>query len=469
MGRAYFCPYEVYGMLDLKLALNKLLGRCDGLTVGLFGYGRTSKALLPLIKNLPDVRVVIRDEKESPEPLTDLPVHAHYLGSRAYDEIHEDVLILSPSVRRDDPRLVRAEMHGTRLTSECELFFLTECKTLGVTGSDGKSTTTALASSLLLSSGYSASAVGNIGIPYSLAENSDIYVAELSSFNLTYTVPKLLSAVITNITPNHLNWHKSYGEYKEAKLNILRHAERTVLSYDDPETRHILYERGSDFVTSVKTPYRELPRLSITHGIYTVEDGFICRNGVPLSDTSEYIRREEHTLANMLSAAALTDGLADRSLLHGVFSNFRGLPHRCEYVGRARGIDFYNSSIDTSPARTARTLASFSRPVLLLLGGRGKGLSYEPLIRPIAKYAKRVAIYGEEAAPLLEFLSSAPELSSIEISVHERFDCAFEALIKDRTDGCVLLSPAATAYGEFSDFEERGRRFSELVAKLKTY
>ncbi len=455
-------------MLDIKQSLNMALGRCEGITVGLFGIGRTAEALLPLLQKLKDVRLILRDEREKPK----LPALSKgslvFAGERAYDCMVEDILILSPSVRRDKRELVKAEARGTVLSSECELFFSLEPAAIGITGSDGKSTTATLTAAVLRAAGYSAPAVGNIGVPYSAAPGADIHIAELSSFNLSYISPRLLAAAITNITPNHLNWHKSFDEYRQAKLGILEHTERTVLSADDPECLALLRARGADCATSVKLGYSELSKMGLAEHLFTYERGYICRDGRPLSNTSCYRRREEHTLSNMLTAAALTDGRASGEILHSVFSDFRGLPHRCEEIVAPSGISFFNSSIDTSPQRTARTLTSLDRPVKLLLGGRGKGLSYDALTAPISKYATRVAVYGDESVAISHFFASQASLSKIPLGVFRDFDSAFDYLTSELHPGdSVLLSPAATAYGEFRDFEERGEYFRKRALLIK--
>lgn len=453
-------------MIDIRNALYSLLGRRERYRVGLVGIGTTALALLDTLCDMPDVDVSVRDENSSAHLREG--VNARLItGATALTGIFEDVLILSPSVRRERQELREAERRGVILTSECELFF-SECpRTLGVTGSDGKSTTTALAAKLLRASGYSACFCGNIGVPYSLVPSSDIYVSELSSFNLSYLSPHLLGAVITNITPNHLNWHSSFSEYEGAKMNILKNAGRRVLSADDPISYGHIKNGFADAVFSIGRSYKEMKLSLPGMDFFTLEGGYIAKNGEPISNTGCYIRREKHNLSNMLASLALTDGLIKYEAADAVFSSFEGLSDRCEPIGRLGNTLFYNSSIDTSPLRCAATLTGLNKSVKLLLGGRGKGLSYEPLIEPLSKYARAVAVYGEIARDIENLFQSRRELRGIPLSVSRYFDGAFCALTEELHDGdTVLLSPAATAYGEFRSYKERAERYRTLVKEL---
>lgn len=452
-------------MIDFKNALFSLLNRRGEYKVGLFGIGMTTLSLLSVLSDMPEVTLTVRDES----PSAKLPAGASarlMTGASAFDCIDEDLLILSPSVRREREELRRAVERGTVLTSECEMFFGALPDAIGITGSDGKSTTATLTHSLLKNEAYSAELVGNIGIPYSSLPRADLYVAELSSFNLSYLSPKLRSAVITNIEPNHLNWHASFGEYVSAKKNILKNAKKRVLSADSHVTLEIIKETGADAVFSTRTPYSLLKKLPVTD-VFTCEGGAIYKNGELISDTANYIRREEHNIRNMLAAAALTDGLVTRETLCRTFRSFDGLADRCELVLNRGNVRFYNSSIDTSPARCAVTLCALGLRVRLLLGGRGKGLPLEPLIEPIKKYVSCAAVYGELTDEVRELFSDA-RFRGIPLYCEKDFDGAFFALTEGLSSGdCVLLSPAATAYGEFRSYRERAERFKALCYGLK--
>ena len=333
-----------------------------------------------------------------------------------------------------------------------------------VTGSDGKSTVTTLTSAILSASGIYAPAIGNIGTPYVCAQSADAYVTELSSFNLEYIKPKCFAAAITNITPNHLDFHGSFEDYRQAKLNILENTERAVLCYDDPECKRIISDVKPYAVFSTAATVSELIAKTRALHLYTLENGFLCADGQRIIGINELTRREDYNLKNMLCSIALAGELASIDAIQNTLTSFKGLRHRCEHILSYRGVDFYNSSIDTSPTRAASTLNSLNRRVRLILGGRGKGLDPTVMREPILKYASAIALYGEEGEKLCAWLSSDAELSQIPYAYFKGFDRAVDYATSNlNSTDTVLLSPACTAYGEFISFEERGERFRSLI------
>ena len=433
--------------------------------VGFLGLGKSNLSLIERIAAEDVTDIVLRDSNEKAGIRLDISGATYKIGKDALSDINEDILFLAPSVRRDTPELRDAEERGVILSSDCELFFkYNTVPTIGITGSDGKSTVTTLVSLFLGAEGLSAGAIGNIGVPYSSAPRCEYYAAELSSFNLQYLSPRLSRAAITNVTPNHLNWHKSFEEYIRAKKNILNNTERTVLSCDDKVCAQIIKEVGAYAVFSTKQSYADLKRSFTAEVYYTYFDGKIYRCGEPILSLPPEPRFAEYYLNNVLCALSLTDGIASHEAAENVIHTFHGLNHRCEEFLTVDGISFIDSSIDTTPNRTATTLLSLKRQVRLILGGRGKGLSYEPLLEPLIEYADRISVYGDARDEIAAFLDAYSSRIKAEIGIFSKFDdCAEYALHGIKSGETVILSPACTAYGEFRDYEERGKHFKQFI------
>lgn len=474
--------------------LKSFLG--DAKRVGFFGLGASNLSLISMLPR--HIRVTLRtDGNILPEQIPEgVSVEAIFEGEKALADLNEDILFLSPSVRRDRPELISAAEAGVVLSSDHELFFeYANAPVLAVSGSSGKSTTAYLTSALIngstarvignpereparnaavgkekdladkdASSLNRAVLCGNVGKPMleSISQSAAVYVTELSSFMLMSHKATVRRSAITNISPNHLDFHKSMKEYSESKLSLLRLSEEIIINADDELLSK--YAGRSRRVFGVYSARLSLPELLKKHKakIYmTLEDGYICRNGAKIIDTGRLIRREPHNIANMMCALLLCDGYSDCKLWESVLSQFRGLPHRCEKILEEDGVIYVNSSIDTTPERTATTLRAFSENVILLLGGRGKGLSYEPVFSAMRGRVKKVITFGEEGKGLAADLPSefCPRYL-------ESFDCAVREACEIATCGdTVLLSPAATSYDGFSSFEERGKRFEELVRR----
>ena len=431
-------------------------------SIGFLGFGISNTALYEkLSAERKDALFTVRVDRLTDEILSTLKGRdvRIYAEDKQFYHIDEDVLYVSPSIRRDIPALNDAVKRGVTLSSECELFFQSNKKDVyAVTGSDGKSTVCHLTNMLLPNSPM----LGNCGTPFSLAEKErDCYAAELSSFQLSYCLPVCKSAAITNITPNHLNWHRDYSEYRQTKLNIMENADNAVIPDDDEIYDSINHTRHTT-VFSVKSPLKELRERFKAEGYITIENGNISYNGKWLVSISEIVRREEHNIKNLMCAIGLTIDTCDSNTVRRVASTFTGIDHRCQSVGQIDGITYIDSSIDTTPKRCATTLLSLGKGVRLILGGRGKGLSYEPLRYVLPKYADTIGVYGEAGEEIHSFLKNIG-IDEEKISVCEKFDDAFRFVKSNGSADTLLLSPAATAYGEFADYKERADRFRKLI------
>lgn len=311
-----------------------------------------------------------------------------------------DIIFRSPSCRPDLPEIQKEVERGAILTSEIEMLLeLCPGKVIGVTGSDGKTTTTSLIYEMIKQKGYSCYLGGNIGTPlFDKIEEmkpDDIVVLELSSFQLMNMKVSPEIAVITNISPNHLDIHKSYDEYIEAKKNIFKYQSENglvVLNYDNDITRKIGEEMHSNLVYFSKQ--------KIDNG-YILDGNVIkrCENGTRrhIVNTEDIILRGVHNYENILAALAATQNLVDIDTQIKVITSFKGVEHRLELVRELDGVKWYNDSIGTSPTRTIAGLNSFDERIVLIAGGYDKHLEYEPLAKPIVDHVDTLILLGQTA------------------------------------------------------------------------
>lgn len=425
-------------------------------TVSFLGFGKSNRAVFEYLRAFSHLSFLIRDEgREISSPPKGVTL---LLGEDCFSPRGEDIIFLSPSVRRER-REVRALLDGGAVAlSDAELFFLTEPESvIAISGSDGKSTTAALVGKMLELSGIKTEVCGNFGIPMTpLAEKRDtFFVAELSSFTLRYLKPRVLRAAITNITPNHLNWHESFEEYTEAKLGIYENANEAIINAEEPRVFGI-----KPFAAfSVEKSFKELSGQMRAEVYYTLEDGWIRRNG------ENYILREEvalfglHNAKNALCALALTEEKADKDACKTALRTFRGLAHRMELVGEYCGQRFYDSSIDSTPERTRATLSSFSGRAAVILGGRDKGVPYGPLLSALDGKAAAIVLLGENADALFAFFKNA----GLEIPIALARDMDEAVYLAKGFGVDVILSPAATSFDRYANFEARGQDFVRAV------
>ena len=437
--------------------------------IGLFGLGLSNIGVAEFLSAYGAYEFILRSDKavkENTLPQVLKGAVAH-VGADAFASPEEDILFLSPSVNRCRADIKRFAEGGVKLSSDAELFFeLSDKPIFAVSGSDGKSTTTRLAS-LLLCGTVRAEECGNCGrsMTQALASDADAYVTELSSFMLDAFIPKSKRAVITSISENHLDFHGSLDAYFEAKENLYRGTREPVIWADKDFSDRFIKKYPPYALLSASHGYKELSRLG-AELILTFEDGRILRNGEPLIELSEIKRQESHNIENFMSAMALCDGYYEKEQLLRVAGSFNGIAHRAERICTRDGVEYIDSSVDSSPTRTATTLRGLGKRVILILGGPGKGLSYEPLIKPVCEYAAAVILTGENAAEIKRALLSGGGFQGSAISLYEcenlasAVRCAKDISVMGDT---VLLSPASTSYDEFKNFEERADFFKKLI------
>ncbi len=391
-------------------------------------------------------------------------------GDGYLENLTEGTIFRTPSLRPDTPVLLAAAARGACITSEAALFFaLCPATLLAVTGSDGKTTTTLLTGEMLRAAGHRAFVGGNIGtplLPYaSLMGPEDFAVLELSSFQLMDLPPRAARSVITNITENHLDWHTGMAEYPEAKSHILGAC--PVLNADCARTLALASSHGVLF--SSRMGREALLALGGENAIFAQDGWVVAHDGAPcrLFPTAALTLPGRYNLENAMAAAGLCLPYVPPTAMEAAVRRFRGAPQRMQYVGTFHGVACYDSSIDTTPARTAAALSAFPGKPVVIVGGRRKGLSYAPPADALAAYAGAVVLTGETADEIYACLRAHPAAASLPV-VRESFfsDAVRAALRLASAGGAVVLSPACTSYDSFTDYAERGRAFAALCRTL---
>ncbi len=403
------------------------------------------------------------------------------LGENYLETFTEDIIFKAPGIRGDLPQFTEAVKRGAVLTSEMEVFFeLCPCKIFGITGSDGKTTTTTLTYKMLeleekkRGSGVTVWVGGNIGKPLlpeiESFKETDIAVVELSSFQLHMMKSSPFAAAITNVSPNHLNWHTDMEEYTVSKENIIKHAgcTRAVLNYGCELTRHMAVRGDCQtvFFSGKCVPSEGTAAVYEKDGVivYRTADGNITEI-LPVADIKLPGR---HNVENYMTAIALTRGFVSPETVCEIARDFGGVEHRCELVRELDGVKYYNSSIDSSPARTEAALTSFKQKVIAICGGYDKNIPYAPLAKPLCECTKKVVLVGATAPKIKDALLSYEGYNgSPEIIEADSFEGAVNAAKNAAASGdIVILTPASASFDMFRNFEERGAYFKEIVNKF---
>lgn len=408
------------------------------------------------------------------------------LGEGYLDDLSEDVIFRSPGIRPDLPAFRAALARGAHLTSEMELFLeLTPATVLGITGSDGKTTTTTITGKLLEAEcrkkGRGKVFVGgNIGeplLPYvEEMTEEDFAVLELSSFQLQSMKRSPHRSAITNLSPNHLNWHTGMEEYVAAKTNIYLHApcERVVLNGENERTKALgkTLSLPCTYFSSKKTSPKEFSLRTGDRAVY-LKNGFLTlfdgKKERPLLEASRIRLPGIHNIENYMTALALTDGLVSRESAEEVADKFLGVRHRLELVRTLRGVAYYNSSIDSSPSRTSAALSALHTPPIVICGGYDKHIPFEPLAKALLQKAKAVVLTGATAEKIKAALEVESAACGKTIPVY--FEPDFRAAVLRahalaKPGDTVLLSPACASFDAFKNFEERGDTFCAIVRSL---
>ncbi|MGM9681715.1 MAG: UDP-N-acetylmuramoyl-L-alanine--D-glutamate ligase, partial [Eubacteriales bacterium] len=449
----------------------------SGKRVAVLGIGVSNTPVIDLLLEL-GAEVTAHDKKEASAmgPLADELRSKGVtlrLGESYLDKIDADVIFLSPGIRFDQPGILNALSGGAVLTSEMSEFFeLCPCKILAVTGSDGKTTTTTLIAKLLEAAGRKVFLGGNIGTPLlPLVDQiapDDLAVVELSSFQL-HTMHRSPSvAVVTNVTPNHLNWHTDMQEYIDAKMNLLRYQSDdslTVLNLENGITASAeeLVRGKRVFFTSKRLPDQ-------TAGYVYEKDGIIFYEDTPVLRSADIRIPGRHNVENYMAAIAATWGMVPIDCIRKVATDFGGVEHRIEFVRELDGVRYYNSSIDSSPTRTIAALNAFHQKLIVLCGGYDKHIPYEPIGTPLCEHARAVILTGATAPKIRDAIVGSPAYEQGAPELYEAGDYAEAVRIAHEIAGrgdVVLMSPASASFDAFKNFEERGRFFKKKVMELR--
>lgn len=461
--------------------------RFSGKMCCVIGFGRSNVPLVDMLVSA-GARVRVCDKKDICDPrLSDLGVE-FCTGDNYLDGVLGDYIFRSPGVRYYLPEIRRAVQCGATLTSEMELFFeLCPAKIIGITGSDGKTTSTTLTHLFLQKQSEKkgsgrAYVGGNIGAPLlplvsEMTEN-DVAVVELSSFQLQTMTRSPERALITNISPNHLDWHTDYREYIDAKCHICNNgAQMLVTNAENEETRKIAdsLQIPVTYFSSVKHSYAEIVPAGKKNCAAIYEDcGTIYfddgEQREPVINTADILLPGRHNVENYMSAIGLTRGLVCREVIEDVAKTFKGVAHRLEHVRTLRGVTYYNSSIDSSPSRTTAALSALDKKPIIICGGAEKGISFDSLGPVLCQKTKAVILTGATAQKIYDVIVNCPDYDAhkLPVTVVEDFrDAVILAANTAKEGDIVLLSPACTSFDRFRDFEHRGNYFKEIVNELE--
>ena len=464
------------------LPIEQLQNLIQGKKVAFIGAGVSHKRCIEQFVEL-GAQVTLCDQKKS---LEDFGAYAHTLrrlhvrlslGEHYTDGFAgQDIIMRTPGYEYYKPELQAALQAGTKVTSEVELFFeLCPCEIVAVTGSDGKTTTTTLISKMFEAAGRKVFLGGNIGAAL-LPQLADVTpeavaVVELSSFQLISMRVSPKVAVVTNVTPNHLDHHKDMQEYIDAKRNILLWQVppcRAVLGFENEISRGMQKDCKGEQVW--------FTRLHETDkGAFLREsDDTLCyaENGVvtPILPRPEVKLRGLHNVENLLAAIAAVWGRVPVEAMRQVGSTFTGVEHRIEPVRTLDGVTYYNDSIASSPTRTIAGLRSFNQKIILIAGGYDKKIPYEPLAPEILAHVKTLVLMGATGPRIEAAVRACPgfDESALTILHADSMQHAVELARGAAQPGDVVsLSPASASFDLYPNFEVRGRDYKNIVNNLK--
>lgn len=461
------------------MTLQEYVDSLRGKRVAVLGIGVSNTPLIDLLldNGLPITVCDMRDEctmEDEAEILSTRGAELR-LGSGYLDGLEGfDVIFRTPGLLPTDPHLVAAREHGAAVTSEMEAFFqLCPCRTIGITGSDGKTTTSSIIAELLKAGGKRVHLGGNIGKPL-LTEIPDIHpddvaVLELSSFQLHSINIRPDVAVITNVSPNHLDKHPTYEDYIESKKRIFLNQtgdDLLVLNRDNGITARFAEEAGSRVV---QFSHRE-----------TVKNGVFCRDGMlyyshdyaveAIIPETEILLPGEHNVENYMAAFAAVDGLVSPEMCRKVARTYGGVRHRLELIRKLDGVSYINDSIATSPTRTIAGLRAIRTKPILIAGGHDKHVSFDRLADEIAERVKALYLTGDTAEQIEKAVRKSVffDPSRLPIYVVPDLKTAVEEARAHSIPGdVVLLSPACSSFDRFKNFAERGDTFRKIVLEFE--
>ena len=461
------------------MTLDGYIESLRGKRVAVVGVGVSNRPLIELLLGA-HLNVSVRDMR----PAEKLGAEAESYAARGAEVVlgggylagldGYDVIFRTPGLLPTDPALVSAAEHGAVITSEMEAFFaLCPCLTIGITGSDGKTTTSSIIAELLKASGRRVHLGGNIGRPLLDAvpemDAGDIAVLELSSFQLHSIDIRPHIAVVTNISPNHLDKHVDFDDYVNAKRRIFTGqapGDVLVVNADNAYTARF----GSESRSRVRLFSRR----------ETVADGVFCRDGTiyrahgyevePIIPVTEIRIPGVHNVENYMAAFAAVDGMVSPAVCRAVARSYGGVRHRLEFIRELDGVTYINDSIATSPTRTIAGLRAMRTKPILIAGGHDKHVSFDRLADEIAERVKALYLTGDTAEQIEKAVRKSVffDPSRLPIYVVPDLKTAVEEARAHSIPGdVVLLSPACSSFDRFKNFAERGDTFRKIVLEFE--
>lgn len=393
------------------------------------------------------------------------------LGSHP-DQIEKyDLIVLSPGVPTDLSFLKKAREKNKKIIGELELAYrLSKGKYLAITGTNGKTTTTALTGEIFKNAGLETFIVGNIGlaaISKALETTDDtILVTEVSSFQLeTIDTFKPRISAILNITPDHLNRHKTMDNYIDAKANIFVNQDGNdilILNHDNEVTRKLADRTKSKVIFFSR-------KKVLDEGVFLEDNNIVVNtNGIKeiICSADDIYISGKHNLENALAAVAfaINSGI-NRDVIKYTLMNFKGVEHRTEYIGKINGIKFYNDSKGTNPDASIKAVEGLEAPLILIAGGMDKGSSFDEFVQSFDNKVKALILLGETAAKIKE---TAEKYNINNIFIVKNMEEAVEKAYENaKEDDTILLSPACASWDMYESFEVRGRHFKDCVERLR--
>jgi UDP-N-acetylmuramoylalanine--D-glutamate ligase len=436
------------------------------------GFGRTGEALVQFLlsKNAKVKVSEIKKKEEMEEKIKEwlLKGVVFEFGEHKVETfLNSDLIVLSPGVP-PLPQIEKAQKEGIEVISEVELaFHYLKGKIIGITGSNGKSTTTVLIYQILKETGLKAYLAGNIGFPLiSYASSSlenGIFVAELSSFQLKYIKEfQPYIAIFLNITPDHLDWHPDFNDYYQSKKNLFLSQgpeDFAILNADDPKVWILKNELKAKVL-----PFSRKKKFGIGAYINNGNILIITDKSETQLDARNIILKGPHNQENIMASvlAASLLGVSEE-IIKNVIYNFKGLEHRLEKVTEINGIEFYNDSKATNVDATLKSIQSFDKNIILILGGRDKHGDFTKLREEIKRRVKKLILIGEAREKIRKALEETVPFQYVQ-SLKEAVRVSFNSA---KSGDIVLLAPACASFDMFENFEHRGKVFKQEVFKLK--
>lgn len=431
------------------------------------GMGLTGASVVRFLVS-EGARVSVADSRTSPPALgqinNDYPDVAKHVGGLPTTLLAGiDELVVSPGVDLREPLLVTARDQGLAIYGDIEWFARrAQAPVVAITGSNGKSTVTALLASMAQASGVNVAVGGNFGTPALdlLDPGVEMYVLELSSFQLELTESlQARAACVLNVSPDHIDRHGSLAHYAALKARIYKHSDVAVVNCDDPEVSRMPVGRSQVVGFSVAEP-----NTVDGYGLREIDaDIWLAQGQNNLINVSELKLRGRHNYANALAALALGEaaGLALPAMLEAL-RDFQGLAHRCQWVANVAGVDWVNDSKGTNVGALMASLEGLPGPIVLLAGGQAKGGDFHPVGPVLARKGRLALLFGTDAGYVESALCNYVAVKR----VADLKQAVSEAALAAQPGDTVLLSPGCASLDMFKDYRDRGEQFASAVLEL---